>query len=159
GTVVVVVTTGEGRPGWARNEASVLCLCFKLRWRMSLACVLQGLRHRDAEADPIDRGRQIPSMPPNGLGADGSGEPPRWRCRFGAVTGPSSERFNDGRAAAPAPGKDPRRLAELLEESQRLGPSSAERIAASLNTRREVRIAFLGRSEKDRPADVEGRLR
>jgi hypothetical protein len=75
------------------------------------------------------------------------------------VTGPSSERFDDRRAAAPASGKDPRRLAEILEEIQRLGPSSAERIAASLNTRREVRIAFLGRSEKDRPADVEGRLR
>ncbi|WP_437296604.1 hypothetical protein [Sorangium sp. So ce426] len=73
--------------------------------------------------------------------------------------GPSSERFDDGRAAAPSSGRDPRRLAEILEEIHRLGPSSAAQIAASLNTHREVRIAFFGRPEKDGPADVDGRLR
>lgn len=72
---------------------------------------------------------------------------------------PSSERFDETRAAAPAPGRDPRRLAELLEEIHRIGPLSVEQMVASLRERREVRIAFTGGTERDRPSDVEVRLR
>jgi hypothetical protein len=75
------------------------------------------------------------------------------------VTAPSSERSDEGRAAAPAPGGDPRRLAEILEEIHRIGPLSLEHLVASLRERAEVRIAFTGRTERDRRSDVEGRLR
>ena len=75
------------------------------------------------------------------------------------MTAPSSERFDEGRAAAPAPGRDPRRLAEILEEIHRIGPLSVAQLVASLRERREVRIAFTGGTERDRPSDVDGRLR
>lgn len=76
-----------------------------------------------------------------------------------SVTVPSPERADEGRAAAPAPGRDPRRLAEILEEIQKVGPLSVEELVASLRERAEVRIAFSGRPERDRRSDVEGRLR
>lgn len=79
------------------------------------------------------------------------------RCRFRRVTPPSQSNAGIGRAAAPAPGREPRVLAEIMEELQR--PRTAEALVATLGSMLRARPTLEGGVERVRSTDVMARLR